>query len=260
MLDMQGKDTKIDELNKYLFRVFNGVELTQESIAEKKKFGEYTKEDEIVRSQDFFIMPKELDILLEEWFVGFANQDQLNKTLKFKLEELKKLSFTRGKETFFLIKSLSIHSDLILSNKSHNSYSHLIHSHLIKVFEERIGIKRVKEKKRITIRDKKVYDLVKILSLKIDLLREDNLPKDFVDVLIGKSDKKIHLNIDNGSFHYILTKLGDFFYNFSITSVANTNKIFSSRGTLLNSKNLINSRSHNPKHKDAIDRVFKSFD
>lgn len=260
MLDMHGQDTKIDELIKYLVRVFNGIELTQESKIEKEKFGEYTKEYEIVRSQDFFILPKELDPLLEEWFISFTNQNQLNKTIKFKLEELKKLSFTKGKEPFFLVKSLSIHSDLILSKKSHNNYSYLIHSHLIKVFKERIGVKKVKDKIRITIRDKKVYDLVRTLSLKIDLLREDNLPRDFVDVLIRKSDKKIRLNIDNGSFHYILTKLGGFFYNFSITSVANTNKIYSSRGTLLNSKNLINSRSHNPKHKDAIDRVFKNFE
>jgi len=257
---MQGQDTKIDKLIKYLFRVFNGVELTQESMAEKKKFGEYIRENETVRSQDFFIMPKELDILIEDWFLGFANQDQLNKTLRFKLKELKKLSFSKGKKPFFLIKSLSIHSDLILSNKSHNNYSHLIHSHLINVFEERIGVKKVKKNKRITIRDKKVYDLIEILNLKIDLLTENSLPKDFVDVLIGKSDKTIRLNIDNGSFHYMLTKLRGYFYSFSITAVANTNKISSAGGTLLNPKNLINSRSYNPKHKDAIDRVFKSFD
>ena len=68
---------------------------------------------------------------------------------------------------------------------------------MIKVFEERIGVEKTNVNKRITIRDKKVYDLVKILSLKIDFLREDSLPKDFVDVLIRKSDNKIHLNIDN---------------------------------------------------------------
>jgi hypothetical protein len=260
MLDMHGQDTKIDELIKYLVRVFNGIELTQESKIEKEKFGEYTKEDEIVRSQDFFIMPKELDILIENWFLSFANQDQLNKTLRFKLKELKKLSFLKGKKPFFLIKSLSIHSDLILSNKSHNNYSHLIHSHLIKVFEERIDVKKIKEKNRITIRDKKVYDLVKTLNLKIDFLTEDCLSDDFVDVLIGKSDKIIRLNIDNRSFHYMLTKISSYFYNLSISSVANTNKIYSSKGSILKIKNLSNSKSYNPKHKDAIDGIFKSFD
>jgi len=256
---MEGQNSKIDELIKYLFRVFNGVELTQESMAEKKKFGEYINDDEIVRSQDFFIMPKELDLIIEEWFIGFTNKDQLNKTLKFKLEELKKISFSKGKEPFFLVKSLSNHSNLILSKKSHNNYSHLIHSHLINVFEERISVNKIKEKNKITIRDKKIYNLVNILNLKIDFLTEDCLSDDFVDVLIGKSDKTIRLNIDNGSFHYMLTKLSSYFYNFSITAVANTNKIYSSKGSMLKVKNLSNSKSHNPKHKDAIDEIFNNF-
>ena len=251
--------SKIDEIIKYLTRVFNGVELTLESKKKKEKYGEYIKKDEIVRSQDFFILTKELDNVLEEWFVGFENKDVLNKALKFKLGEIMKLSFPKGKESFYIIKDLSNHNNLILSKDTHNNYSHLIHSHLIKVFEERIGIKKVKENKRITIRDKKVYDLVKALNLKIDFLREDSLSKYFVDILIGKSDKNICLNIDNGSFHYILTRLKSFFYNLSITSVANTNKIYSSKGSILKVKNLNNSKSHDPKHKDAIDEVFKNF-
>ncbi len=97
-------------------------------------------------------------------------------------------------------------------------------------------VKKVKDNKRITIRDKKVHDLVKALNLEIDFLRDDILPKEFVLVLIRQSDKNIHLNIDNGSFHYLLTKLKGYFYNFSITSVARTNKIYSSKGTLLIAK------------------------
>lgn len=122
------------------------------------------------------------------------------------------------------------------------------------------AVKKVKEIKKITIRDKKVYDLVKALNLKIDFLRDDSLSKEFVSVLIGQSDKEVNLNIDNGSFHYILTRLKSFFYNLSITSVANTNKIRSSGGEIFKVKNLSNSKSHNPKHKDAIDEVFKNFE
>ena len=251
--------SKIDELIKYLIRVFNGTELTSESKKEQEKYGYYTKEDQIVRSQDFFILTKDLDKILKEWFVSNKNEEELKKTLKFKLSELKKLSFSKGKKGFFLVKSLSSHSNLILSNKSHNNYSHLIHSHLIEVFEERIGIKKVKENKKITIRDKKVYDLVKALNLKIDFLRDDCSANEFVAVLIGQSDKNIHLNIKNRSFHYLLSKLRDYFYNFSITSVANTNKIYGETGTLLNHKNLAASKSYSPKHKDAIDKVFKIF-
>ena len=87
-------------------------------------------------------------------------------------------------------------------------------------------VKKVKGNNKITIRDKKVYELVKELNLKIDFLRDDILPEDFVSVLIRQSDKNIHLNIDNGSFHYLLTKLKGYFYNFFMTSVANINKIF----------------------------------
>tara|TARA_B110000238_G_scaffold99198_1_gene107941 strand:- start:1369 stop:2142 length:774 start_codon:yes stop_codon:yes gene_type:complete len=257
---MNGMVSKIDEIIKYLTRVFNGVELTLESKKKKEKYGEYIKKDEIVRSQDFFILTKELDNVLEEWFVGFENKDVLNKALKFKLGEIMKLSFPKGKESFYIIKDLSNHNNLILSKDTHNNYSHLIHSHLIKVFEEKIGTKKVNEKSRITIKNKNIYNLLKQLNLELDFLKEESLPKDFVNVLIGTSDKNIHLNINNGSFHYLLTKLKSFFYTFSISAVARTNKIHGSKGTLLKVKNLLNSKASHPKHKDAIDRVFKKFE
>ena len=94
--------SKIDELIIYLIRVFNGVELTSESKKEQEKYGDYTRKDEIVRSQEFFILTEDLDDVLKEWFVGFENDEELNKTLKFKLGALKKLSFPKGKEVFFL--------------------------------------------------------------------------------------------------------------------------------------------------------------
>jgi hypothetical protein len=252
--------SKIDELIKYLTRVFNGTELTSESKKEKEKYGDYAEEDKIVRSQKFFILTKELDDVLKEWFQGFKNEEELKKTLKFKLGALKKLSFSKGKEGFFLVKDLSNHNNVVFTKQRHNDYSHIIHSHLIKVFEERIGVKKVKDNKRITIRDKKVHVIVEALNLEIDFLRDDILPKEFVLVLIRQSDKNIHLNIDNGSFHYLITKLNEFFYNLTITSVARTNKIYSSKGTLLIAKSLGNSKSDNPKLKVEIDRFFKKFE
>jgi len=251
--------SKIDELIKYLIRVFNGIELTLESEKEKKKYGDYTKKDEIVRSQEFFISTKDIDKILGLWFGGFKNEEELKKTLKFKLGEIKKLTFQKGENDFHIVKDRFIENTTNHSIEWHNNYSYVIHSHLIRVFEERIGIRKVKENKRITIRDKKVYDLVKALNLKIDFLRDDCSAEEFVEVLVGQSDKNIHLNIKNRSFHYILTKLRGYFYTFSIASVANTDKIFSSKGKPLKVKNLNNSKSHNPKHKDAIDEVFKNF-
>ena len=130
--------SKIDELIKYLIRVFNGTELTSESKKEQEKYGDYTKEDEIVRSQDFFILTKDLDNVLKEWFVGYKNDEELNKTLKFKLGALKKLSFPKGKEGFFLVKDKTNHNNVIFTKQRHNDYSHIIHSHLIEVFEEKL--------------------------------------------------------------------------------------------------------------------------
>lgn len=121
-------------------------------------------------------------------------------------------------------------------------------------------VKKVKDNKRITIRDKKVNLIVEALNLEIDFLRDDILPKEFVLVLIRQSDKNIHLNIDNGSFHYLITKLNEFFYNLTMSNVARTNKICSYKGTIISVKNLLNSKSDNPKLKDSIDRVFKKFE
>jgi len=130
--------SKIDELIKYLTRVFNGTELTSESKKEQEKYGDYTKEDEIVRSQDFFILTKDLDNVLKEWFVGYKNDEELNKTLKFKLGALKKLSFPKGKEVFFLYKDKTNHNNVFFTKQRHDDYSHIIHSHLIEVFEEKL--------------------------------------------------------------------------------------------------------------------------
>ena len=131
--------SKIDELIIYLIRVFNGTELTSESKKEHEKYGDYIKEDHIVRSQDFFILTKDLDKILEVWFSGFKNEEEeLNKTLKFKLGELKKLSFSKGKEKFFLVKDKSNHNNVFFTKQRHNDYSYIIHSHLIKVFEEKL--------------------------------------------------------------------------------------------------------------------------
>tara|TARA_B100000963_G_scaffold202967_1_gene176760 strand:- start:690 stop:1406 length:717 start_codon:yes stop_codon:yes gene_type:complete len=237
---MNDKSRTIKDIIEYLTHVFNDQEIG-------------------AISQHFFKSIDELNEILNDYFIRFKNKDELNKAVKFNLEELKKLSFPRSKNDFHIVRDKDIDNTPDHSIEWHNDYSYIIHSHLIKVFEERIEIKKVKNNKRITIRDKKVYDLVKALNLKIDFLRDDCLPEEFVSVLIRKSEKNVHLNIKNRSFHYLLNKLKDYFYNFSITSVAETKKIHGLTGTLLTSKNLAASKSYSPKHKDAIDEVCKSF-
>ena len=80
--------------------------------------------------------------------------------------------------------------------------------------------------------------------------------KVYVEVTISKDFSS------NGSSSPLqLTKfIFEYFFNLSITAVAITNKIYSSRGTLINKKNLLNAKSSYPKHKDAIERVFKKFE
>ena len=199
-------------------------------------------------------------MILREYFVYFDNKDLSNQALHYNYNLIKDLSFSKEGKSFLIVKDLSLTNTVPYTNEEHISYSNYIHSHLINFFEDKLEIKKVKEKRRITIKNKKVYNLLEQLNLKIELLRVDCTSKDFIDVLIGKSEKNIHLNIDNRSFYYLLSKLSDYFFNLSKTAVAITNKIYSSRGTLISVKNLLNSKALHPKHKDAIDRVFKKFE
>ena len=132
--------SEIDELIKYLIRVFNGTELTSESKKEQDKYGDYTKEDNIVRSQEFFISTKDIDKIIGLWFYGSKNEEELKKTLKFKLGEIKKLAFQKGENDFHIVKDRFIANTTNHSIEWHNNYSYVIHSHLIRVFEERLNI------------------------------------------------------------------------------------------------------------------------
>ena len=230
----------IKEVIKYLTDVFN-----EEKIERK--------------SQSFFISNKELDKILNEYFVFFRNKKELLSDVQYNYNLIKNMSFPYEKEDVMYARDLSIENNVSHTQKEHNRYSHRIHSHLIKAFGEKLGLKKAKEKRRITLKSKKVYGLVEILNLKLDFLKNDSLPKHFIDVLIRKSEKEIHLNIDNRNFHYILTKIKEYFFNFTITAVAKTNKIYSERGNVLGAKNLRNSKVDNPSLKNDIDEIVTNF-
>ena len=238
---MNKQALKIKNIIDYLIQVSNN-----EIIKDKK--------------QNFFLTIPQLDKILRGYFVYFENKDLLNQALHYNYNLIKDLSFSKEGKRFLMVKDLSVTNTVHYTNEEHVSYSNYIHSHLINFFEDKLEIKKVKEKRRITIKNKKVYNLVEQLNLKIELLRVDCTSKDFIDVLIGKSEKNIHLNIDNRSFYYLLSKLSDYFFNLSKTAVAEVNKIYSLRGKLISVKNLLNAKSSYPKHKDAIERVFKKFE
>ena len=208
--------------------------------------------------QSFFISNKELDKILSEYFVFFKNENELLNDVRYNYNLIKDLSFPYVDGDFIYVNDLSIENKVYYSKEQHNSYSFRIHSHLIKVFEEKLGFKKDINTKYITIKNKRILQLLTQLNLKIEFLREDFSPEDFIAILTLTSEKEIHLNIDNRNFHYLLTKIREYFFNFTITAVAKTNKIYSKRGTLLKANNLINAKSYYPSLKESIDEVFNN--
>ena len=237
---MNNKQGIIKNLIKYLTEVSNGEKI--EGL-----------------SQSFFISNRELDKILSEYFIFFKNEKELLSDVRYSYNLIKGFSFVDDKNNYTYVKDLSIENTVFYSKEQHNSYSHRIHSHLIKAFEGKLGLKEEINTKHITIKDKRVHSLITQLNLKVEFLREDCSPEDFIAVLKGASEKEIHLNIDNRSFHYLLTKIKEYFYSLNITAVAKTNKIYSRRGTLLNASNLNNAKVDYPLLKDSIDEVSKNF-
>ena len=210
-------------------------------------------------SQSFFISNKELDKILNEYFVFFKNENELLNDVRYNYNLIKDMSFPYQEGDYIYVRDLSIENIVYYSKEQHNSYSHRINSHLIEAFEEKLGFKKERNTKHITIRNKRILPLLTQLNLKVEFLREDCSPEDFIAVLKVASKKEIHLNIDNRNFHYLLTKIKEYFFNFTITAVGQTNKIRSKRGTLLKANNLINAKGDYPSLKDSIDEVFKNF-
>ena len=210
-------------------------------------------------SQSFFISNKELDKILSKYFIFFKNENELLNDVRYNYNLIKDMSFPYQEGDYIYVRDLSIENIVYYSKEQHNSYSHRIHSHLVDAFEEKLGFKKERNTKHITIRNKRILPLLTQLNLKVEFLREDCSPEDFIAVLKVASKKEIHLNIDNRNFHYLLTKIKEYFFNFTITAVGQTNKIRSKRGTLLKANNLINAKGDYPSLKDSIDEVFKNF-
>jgi len=239
-------------------------------------------------NQDFFIKIKELDKKLEKYFLFFENESELKSDIESYYNRIKHMSFPHEDGDPYYIKHLLFDEDgepisgnVSYSKEWHNNYSHNIHSHLLQVFKNKLGVqerigeimhthlmqvfkdkpkvRKKREKNRITFKNKKVVDLIERINLELEFLREDCTAEDFINVLIGRSEKDIYLSIDNRNFHYLLTKIKDYFYNFTITAVAKTNKIHSKTGNLFAAKNLRNSKSYSPSLKNEIDEIVMNF-
>ena len=93
-------------------------------------------------SQSFFISNKELDKILSEYFVFFKNENELLNDVRYNYNLIKDLSFPYQEGDFIYVNDLSIENNVYYSKEQHNSYSFRIHSHLIKVFEEKLNSER----------------------------------------------------------------------------------------------------------------------
>ena len=211
------------------------------------------------KDSDFFKLTKDLDDVFDKYYISFKNNGELREQVAYNYNLIKNMSFPDSKGDYIYVKDLSNHSKPNYSKEQYNSYALFVHSYLMRKFEDKLGLKKEKTTKHITIKNKSILPLLTQLNLKIEFLREDSSPEYFIAVLTRKSEKEIHLNIDNRNFHYLLTKIQEYFFNYSITAVAKTNKIYSKRETLLKANNLINAKSDYPSLKDDIDGVFKNF-
>ena len=208
------------------------------------------------KESDFFKLTKDLDDVLDKYYISFKNNKGLREEVAYNYNLIKDMSFPESKEVFFNVKDLSNYSKPNYSNEQYNSYALFVHSYLVRVFEKNLRLNKEIVSKRITVKGKKIYEIIKRVNLEIEFLRDDITATDFINVLLGKSDKEIHLNISNRDFHYLLTKIGENFFNFSFTAVAKTNKIYSKNGKLITPNNLNNSKCDFPNLKNEIDVNF----
>jgi len=217
--------------------------------------------DRKIERQDpqFFKKTDELNELLEKYYISFKNNNELKEQVAYNYNLIKDMSFPDSKGDYMYVKDLSNHSKPNYSNEQYNSYALFVHSYLVRKFEDKLELDKEIKRNKITVKNKKIFKILERVNLEIEFLREDVAVTDFINVLIEASKEEIHLNIDNRSFYYLLSKIKEYFFNFSYTAVAKTNKIYSKRGTLMKAKTLRNSKSDYSKHKDNIDRILNNF-
>ena len=237
---MENSYTTIKNLITFLDDVFNDKKITR-------------------KESDFFKLTKDLDDMIHKYYISFKNNDELREQVAYNYNLIKDMSFPESKGDYIYVKDLSNHSKPKYSNEQYNSYALLAHSYLMRKFQDKLGLNKEIKRNKITVKNKKIFKILERVNLEIDFLKEGVTVTDFINVLTGASEKEIHLNIDNRSFYYLLTKTKEYFFNFSYTAVAKTNKIYSKGGTLMHVKTLRNSKSEYPKHGHNIDRILNSF-
>ena len=205
-------------------------------------------------NQDFFLDDSQLRILIENYYLEFNRLKELIEDLKLKYGHLKNLSFEKG--DFLRVKDLSNNVRVKYSQKEHQVYAFKIHKFFIDELERKLNTKTKKQRNKLSIKNKQVYELFKLIDLKLDIFKSG---EEFIDSSVKEKNLEFYLNIKNTTFYYILSILKPYFYNFELQKFVTANKVHSKRGTILTKKNLHNSKSEHPSDIELIDEILINF-
>ena len=126
---MENSYTTIKNLITFLDDVFNDKKITR-------------------KESDFFKLTKDLEDMLNKYYISFKNNGELREQVAYNYNLIKDMSFPESKGDHIYVKDLSNHSKPKYSNEQYNSYALLVHSYLMRDFEERL--KKVNNLKNVT--------------------------------------------------------------------------------------------------------------
>tara|TARA_R110002073_G_scaffold298869_1_gene465607 strand:- start:32 stop:742 length:711 start_codon:yes stop_codon:yes gene_type:complete len=219
-----------------------------------KYLNRVSKSEEIgLMNQDFFLTTEELKRLIDNYYLGFNNQKELNVELIFRYESISSLKFEEG--DFSRVRDLSNNSRVKYNKEQHQAYAFTVWHFLINEFETKLK-KKKNEKARLSIKDKNVNRLFDLIDSELEIFSSG---EDFINASVNNRKQTFYLNIGNRDFHYIITVLKPYFFNFEYQKFVSSNEIYSKRGTQLTVKNLQNSKAEYPREKELIDEIVKKF-
>ena len=229
---------------------------TEEIKSIIKYLNRVSKSEEIgLMNQDFFLTPEELKRLVDNYYLGFNNQKELNEELRFRYNSISELRFKEGK--FSRYKDLSNNTRVRYTPEQHQAYAFTVWHFLINEFETKLKLKKKKnEKTALSIKDIKVYKLFDLIDSELEIFSSG---EDFIDASVNNRNQTFRLNIQNTNFRYIINILGPYFYNFEYQKFVSANQIHSKKGTKLTVKNLHNSKAEHPSQKELIDETVNNF-
>ena len=227
---------------------------TEEIKSIIKYLNRVSKSEEIgLMNQDFFLTPEELKRLVDNYYLGFNNQKELNEELRFRYNSISELKFKEGK--FIRYKDLSNNSRVKYNKEQHQAYAFTVWHFLINEFEKKLNLK-VKEKQSLSIKDKRIFRLFELIDSDLEIFSSGD---DFISATVNNRNQTFHLNIDNRNFHYIITVLNPYFYNFEYQKFVLANQIYTKRGGRLRVKNFHNAKVDHPSKKEMIDKIVNKF-